>query len=37
MDQISEEIAEKAGQKQSTPEKSEPKKVSQPETKEEKK
>ena len=36
MDQISEEIAEKAGQKQSSVEKSEPEKVSEPETKEEK-
>lgn len=36
MDQISEEIAEKAGQKQGV-KKSEPQKVSEPETKEEKK
>ena len=37
MDQISEEITEKAGQKQSSVEKSETEKVSKPETKEEKK
>ena len=37
MDHISEEIAEKAGQKQSSVEKSETEKVSKPETKEEKK
>ena len=37
MDQISEEIAEKASQKQSTVEKPEPKKASEPKAKEEKK